>query len=136
MKTLGTSLLLTVALGLAVAGGVLVLGLEASTRLGALVGALVSTVIGALAVVIKTAAPIAGGTKGVQALLSRQVLSLFLRLGAVALGAAALHLNDAGPSAPLAFVVTFFIAYLGQQVVEVRSLLAVRQSTAKSEVTP
>jgi hypothetical protein len=136
VKTLGTSLLLTLALGLAVAGGVLLLGLEASTRLGALVGAGVSTAIGALAVVIKTASPIAGGTRGIQVLLSRQVLSLFLRLGAVGLGAAALHLNGAGPSAPLAFVVTFFIAYLGQQVVEVRSLLAVRQSPAKSEVTP
>ncbi|MEW5740601.1 MAG: hypothetical protein AB1938_16855 [Myxococcota bacterium] len=136
MKTLGTSLLLSFTLGLAVAAGALVLGLEPSVRTAALVGAGVSTAVGALALVIKTAAPISGGTKGVQALLSRQVLSLFLRLGAVGLGAASLHLNGASSSASLAFVVTFFIAYLGQQVVEVRSLLAVRQSAAKPEVTP
>ncbi|GMU58559.1 MAG: hypothetical protein AMXMBFR34_03220 [Myxococcaceae bacterium] len=136
MKTLGTSLLLTVALGLAVAAGALVLGLEASVRAAALVGAGVSTAVGALALVIKTASPVSGGTKGLQALLSRQVVSLFLRLGTVGLGAAALQLNGAGSSAALAFVVTFFIAYLGQQVVEVRSLLAVRQSAAKPEVTP
>jgi hypothetical protein len=136
VKTLGTSLLTTFALGLAAAAGALLLGLDGEVRTAALVGAGVSTAVGALALVIKTASPISGGTKGVQALLSRQVLSLFLRLGAVGLGAASLHLNGAGPSASLAFVVTFFIAYLGQQVVEVRSLLSVRQSAAKPEVTP
>lgn len=142
MKTLGTSLLVTFALGAAVAAGVLALGLDAGLRTAALVGAGVSTAIGALALVIKTATPVKGGTRGLQMLMSRQVLSLALRLGAVGLGAFALRggvgaADDSNATAaPMAFVVTFFIVYLGQQVVEVRSLLAVRDSAAKSEVTP
>jgi hypothetical protein len=135
MKTLGTSLLSTLAFGLAVAAGARLLVHEGAARTAALVGAAVSTAVGALALVMKTAAPISGGTKGVQALLSRQVLALFLRLGAVGLGAASLHFDGAGALASLAFVVTFFIAYLGQQVVEVRSLLSVRQRAEKPEVT-
>ncbi len=133
MKSLGTNLLWTLALGLAVAGGVWVLGLEPATQTAGLVGAGVSTAVGALALVVKTAAPVNGGLRGVQAVLSRQALSLFLRLGTLGLGAFALR-NAGGE--PMAFVLTFFLAYLGQQVVEVRGLLAVRQSAAKSGVTP
>jgi hypothetical protein len=133
VKTLGASLLITCAVGLVVAGGALVLGLEPAVFTAALLGSGVSTLLGALALVIKVASPLAGGTGGLRALLSRQVLALFLRLGAVLLGAVALRENGA---ASVAFVMTFFIAYLGQQVVEVRSLLAVRQGAAKSEVTP
>lgn len=131
MKTLSTSLLLTVAVGAVVAGGALVLGLAPAVREAALLGSGVSTLLGGLALLIKTAAPLQGGTSGLRALLSRHVLALFLRLGAVLLGAVALREDGA---AAIAFVMTFFIAYLGQQVVEVRSLLAVR--AAKSEVTP
>lgn len=133
MKTLSTSLLITFAVGAVVAGGVLVLGLEPAVRTAAWLGTGVSTALGALALLIKTASPLKGGTSGLRALLSRHVLALFLRLGAVLLGAVALRENG---SAAIAFVMTFFIAYLGQQVVEVRSLLAVRQGAAKSEVTP
>lgn len=133
MKTLGISLLITVAVGAVVAAGALVLGLDPAVRTAALVGSGISTLLGALALLIKTASPLEGGTGGLRALLSRHVLALFLRLGAVLLGAVALRENG---SAAIAFVMTFFIAYLGQQVVEVRSLLAVRQRAAKSEVTP
>jgi hypothetical protein len=133
VKALGISLLITVAVGAVVVVGALVLGLGSAVRTAALLGSGVSTLLGALALLIKTASPLKGGTSGLRALLSRHVLALFLRLGAVLLGAVALRENG---SAAIAFVMTFFIAYLGQQVVEVRSLLAVRQSAAKSEVTP
>jgi hypothetical protein len=133
VKTLSTSLLITVAVGAAVAVGVLVTGLAPAVRTAAWLGAGVSTALGALALLIKTASPLGGGPSGLRTLLSRQVLALFLRLGAVLLGAVALRGDGA---AAVAFVMTFFIAYLGQQVVEVRSLLAVRQGVAKSEVTP
>lgn len=133
MKTLGFSMGLSVAAGALSALVVSFLPLDAGTRTSAFLGVGVGTAIGLLALVIKTqlATLAPTGTASVKAVLTGQVLTFFLRLVAIGTGAIALH-NDEALS-PVAFVLAFFSVYLGQQFVEVRSLLAAR--AAKTEVS-
>jgi hypothetical protein len=107
--------------------------LEPGPRSSAMLGVAVGTIVGLLAIVIKTqlVALAPAGSTGVQAVLAGQVLTFFLRLLAVGVGALALHQNPL--ASPVAYVLTFFTVYLAQQFVEVRSLLAAR--AAKTGVT-
>lgn len=137
MKSLAANLAVTLALGGLVAALVDVFPLEAGLRQSALLGAAVSTVLGAVALLIKTqlAAVVTRGTAAVKALVTGQTLAFLLRLLAVGVGAFALKQDTA--QSPIAFVVAFFAVYLAQQFVEVRSLLAVHGGPAKSsEVSP
>lgn len=120
--TLGVGALVSVCAVLLTAGG--------AERAAALWGAGVSTVVGVLMVSLKSL-PLARGTGALKDALARQVLALMVRLGVVGAGAVVLHRDF---SAAMAFVVAFFIAYLGQQVVEVRSLLTARGRADKHEV--
>lgn len=132
MKNFATALVLELLIVALVGGAVMVLSLGAGERAAALLGVGVSGLLGALALLVKTQVAKLS-TKGVKQLLSAQVSMFLLRLVAVGVGALALRGDEA--SSPVAFVLAFFAVYLGQQVVEVRSVLAVRQP-AKSGVTP
>ncbi len=125
---------MTLALGGLVAALVFVLPLEATDRTTWLVGSLVSALIGALAMVIKTQLSGDGltGTAAMKALITAQGLTFMLRL--IALGVGALAVKQAGLS-PMTFVVAFFLVSLSQQVLETRSLLSARHPVKSSEVT-
>jgi hypothetical protein len=133
VKSFGFSLGLSVLAGALVALGVAVFPLEAGLRSSAFLGVGVGAVIGVLSLIIKTqlVALLPGSRGGLQAVLTGQVLTFLLRLLAVGAGALALHGDE--QSSPVAFVLTFFLVYLAQQFVEVRSLLAMR--AVKPEVT-
>ncbi len=113
---------LTLALGALVAALVFVLPLG-DGQTSWLVGALVSAVVGALTLSVKSllSTPGLSGAAALKALLTAQGLAFMLRLVAVAIGAFALVQN--GQSA-MPFVISFFVVSLAQQVLETRSLLA------------
>lgn len=122
MKSLATTLPLTLGLGALVAALVYVFPLgEGQTPW--LVGALVSALVGALTLAVKSllSAPDLKGAAALRALLTAQGLAFMLRLIAVGLGAFALQQNGL---APMPFVISFFVVSLAQQVLETRSLLA------------
>lgn len=123
MKSLNTMLPLTLALGGVVAALAFVLPIEAGSRTSALIGALVASALGAIALVLKT--QLGKGLTGTAALkvtMTTLGLSFMLRLMAVGLGAVVLKQNP--ELSPFAFVIAFFVVSLSQQVLETRSLLS------------
>jgi hypothetical protein len=126
MKSLALNLSLVVLLGAVAAGLVSGLGLDDGTRLSAYVGVLAGTAMGLLTLLIKTqlAGRVSGGISGVKALVAALGVTFFLRLLGIAAGLVGLH---GEPSAsPIAFVIAFFAVSLGQQALEMKSLLAAR----------
>lgn len=113
---------LTLALGALVAALVFVFPLG-DGQTAWLTGALVSAVVGALTLSVKSllSTPGLSGAAALKALLTAQGLAFMLRLVAVGIGAFALVQN--GQSA-MPFVISFFVVSLAQQVLETRSLLA------------
>lgn len=135
MKKLSTMLPLTIALGGVVAALVFVLPLDAAGQTSWLIGSLVSSLLGALALVVKTQLAPQGvsGAAALKGLLAGQGLAFMLRLMAVGVGAVALKQAELSP---FAFVISFFVVSLAQQVLETRSLLAATNPVKSSEVTP
>ncbi|MFZ5439094.1 MAG: hypothetical protein ACOZQL_03755 [Myxococcota bacterium] len=135
MKKLTVTLPLTLALGGLVAALVPVLPLDAAGQTSWLVGCLVSAVLGVLALVVKTLLAPSGltGAAALKGLLAGQGLAFLLRLIAVGVGAVAMKQSDLSP---FAFVISFFVVSLAQQVVETRTLLAANNPVKSSEVTP
>lgn len=135
MKKLTATIPLTIALGGVVAALVLVLPLDAAGQTSWLVGCLVSSLLGALALVIKTQLAPTGltGAAALKGLLAGQGLAFMLRLLAVGVGAVAIKQAELSP---FAFVISFFVVSLSQQVLETRSLLAATNPVKSSEVTP
>lgn len=121
MKSLATTLPVTLALGGLVGAVVAVLPLEAADRTSALIGALAAAVLGAVVLVLKTQLAGAGlkGTAAIKALVTAQGLSFLLRLIVVGVGAFALR----GALSPIAYVIAFFAVSLPQQALETKSLL-------------
>ncbi len=126
MKSLALTLSLVVALGAVAAGFVWAAGFEPGVRLSALVGVLAGTAMGLLTVLIKTqlAGRVSHGLPGLKALLAAQGITFALRLVGLAAGLVGLHGEPA--SSPIAFVIAFFAVSLGQQALEMKSLLAAR----------
>jgi hypothetical protein len=124
VKSLSTTLPLTLALGGLVALLVFVLPLDAGDRTSAWIGTLVASLLGAVALVIKTQFSGMGltGTAAMKALVTAQGLAFMLRLIAVGVGAVSLKQHEA--LSPMAFVIAFFVVSLSQQALETRSLLA------------
>lgn len=131
MKSLATTLPLTLALGGLVGAVVAVLPLEAADRTSALVGVLVAAGLGAGVLALKTQLAGAGlaGTAAVKALVAAQGLSFLLRLVAVGVGAFALR---GWGFSPIAYVLAFFAVSLPQQALETRSLLRGSTTPLKS----
>ena len=131
MKSLTTTLPLTLALGGLVALLVFVLPLDAGDRTSAWIGTGVASLLGAVALVIKTQFSGMGltGTAAMKALVTAQGLAFMLRLIAVGVGAVWLKQNES--LSPMAFVIAFFVVSLSQQALETRSLLtgATRKSS-------
>lgn len=114
---------LTLALGGVVAALAVVLPLDAGTQTSALIGALVASVLGAVAMVLKTQLGRGlSGNSALKALMTAQGLAFMLRLLAVGLGAIMIKQDEALSS--MAFVIAFFVVTLGQQLLETRSLLS------------
>lgn len=137
MKTLGTSLPLSLAIGGVVALLLFALPLSPEDARAWLLGAMVSSVIGVVSLVLKTKLS-AGltGTAAIKALLTAQVSSFLLRLLGVGAGAFAMKQQELSP---LLYVVSYFLVSLPQQVLETKSLLAKSPAPApakSSEVTP
>lgn len=126
MKSLTLTLSLVVALGVVAGALVSGLGLDEGTSLSAYVGVLTGTAMGLLTLLIKTqlAGRITGGIAGVKALVAGLGVTFFLRLLGIAAGLIGLHGNPA--ASPIAFVIAFFAVSLGQQALEMKSLLAAR----------
>ena len=123
MKALNITLPLTLAFGGAVAVAALVLPLAPEVRSSALIGALVASLFGGLAMVIKTLLSGEGsnGAGAVKWLLMAQGASFTLRLVGVVAGAVALKVLNLSA---VAFVIAFFVVSLCQQLLETRALLA------------
>ncbi|MBL8912528.1 MAG: hypothetical protein JNM17_17680 [Archangium sp.] len=130
MKSLTTTLPLTIAIGGAVAALSLVLPFEAASKTSWLIGALIAAFTGAIVLALKLmlAGPASiKGTAAMKAVLTAQMLSLFVRIIAVGVGAFALKNAELSP---IMFVFSFALVSMGQQFVEAKSLLA-----RKTEVT-
>ena len=123
MKPLNSMLPLTIALGGVVAALAVVLPIDQGSRTSALIGALMAALLGTVSMVLKT--QLGKGLTGTAALkvtMTTQGLSFMLRMLAVALGAVVLKQDPT--LSPMAYVIAFFVASLGQQVLETRSLLS------------
>lgn len=131
MKTLNAMLASTVALSGLVGVCAMVLPLDEGMKTSALIGALASSVMGTLVIVLKT--QLGKGLTGAAALkvmMTSLGLTFMLRLLTVAMGAIVLKQNES--LSPIAFVIAFFISSLLQQLLETRSLLSslpVKQSS-------
>lgn len=130
MKSLATTLPLTLALGGLVGAVAAVLPLEAPDRTSAFIGALAAAVLGAVVLVLKTQLGGLGlkGTAAIKALVTAQGLSFLLRLVVVGVGAFALR----GDLSPIAYVIAFFAVSLPQQALETKSLLSGSNTQMKS----
>lgn len=135
VKSLATTLPLTLALGGLVAGVALLLPLEAESRTSSLIGALLASLVGGLVMVIKSQLAGAGlaGPASVKSLLTAQVSTFLLRLLAVGVGAAVLKGRELSP---VAFAIAFMVVSLLQQMLETHHLLAgtTRSARVKPEV--
>jgi uncharacterized membrane protein len=134
VKSLSSTLPLTLAIGGLAAALSLVLPFEASSKTSWLIGALAAAGTGAIVLTLKLL--VAGpsslkGTAAMKAVLTAQMLSFFVRLIAVGLGAFVLKQNELSP---IMFVFSFALVSLGQQFLEAKALLA--RNPVKSEVTP
>lgn len=118
--------------GLFVVGLALAFGLEAPTERAALLGALVSTVFGVVALVQKARASdrLPAGPAAVKQLLSAQVGTLLLRLAAVLVGGFAVKRQGLEP---IAYVLAFFACYVVQQLIEMRYVLAANRHAGPVE---
>lgn len=151
VKSLNTMLPLTLALGGVVAIFVLVVPMEAPVRTSALLGALVSSVLGGVVMALKSLLTrgnrqsdfsprtLTGevdvgptGTAALKAVMAAQVLAFMLRLIAVGVGAVAVKQAEA--LSPMAFVIAFFAVSVAQQMLETRNLLAGTVKVKSSEV--
>lgn len=114
------------------AGVVFALGLGRDVEVAALVGAVVSTVFGLVALFQKarTSEQLSPGAAGVKQLLSTQVVTLGLRLGAVLLGGFAMKRQG---FEPIAYVLAFFACYVVQQFIEMRFVLAANRPAGAVE---
>lgn len=133
MKSLSTTIPLTLAIGGLVAALSVVLPFEAMSKTSWLIGALAAAVTGAIVLTLKVAiaAPTSmTGTAAMKAVLTAQMLSIMVRLIAVGLGAFVLKNAELSP---VMFVFAFALVSLGQQFLEAKSLLA--RSPVKSGVT-
>ena len=124
MRAGPASYLVTALTGAAVALLASALELAPAAREAAWWGALASTATGVVALLWKgrVAAQETSGTRALKALFTVQVLVLGVR--AVAVLAGALLIKARGEDALVAFVLSFFLVYLLQQVIEVRLLLS------------
>jgi hypothetical protein len=122
VKSLATTLPVTLALGGLVGALVAVLPLEAADRTSAFIGALAAALLGAVVLALKTQLGGLGlkGTAAIKALVTAQGLSFLLRLIVVGVGAFALR---GGELSPIAYVISFFAVSLPQQALETQSLL-------------
>lgn len=134
MKSFLQKLPLTLALGGLAAAVTLVLRFEPAERSAWLVGCLTAAVLGALTLLLKTTLTGMGltGAAALKALMTAQMLTFFLRLLVVGVGAFGTQQNDLSP---VYFVIAFFVVSLAQQVLETRSLLSARHPVKSSEVT-
>lgn len=132
MKSLSTTLPVTLAIAGVVGALVSVLPLEAAERTSAFIGALAAGVLGAVVLVLKTQLGGLGlkGQAAFKALMTAQGLSFFLRLIVVGVGAFALK----GELSPMAYVLSFFAVSLPQQALETRALLSGTTQLKSSEV--
>lgn len=130
MKSLATTLPLTLALGGLVGAVAAVLPLEAADRTSAFLGALAAAALGAVVLVLKTQLGGRGlqGTAALKALVTAQGLAFLLRLSVVGVGAFALR----GELSPIAYVIAFFAVSLPQQALETKSLLCGSPTQMKS----
>ena len=123
MKPLSTQLLTTLAIAAAGAAVVMLLPLAGVAHDSALLGALGASLLGVVAMVLKT--QLGKGLTGnaaLRALVTAQGLAFMLRL--LAVGASAIVIKDSEALSPAPFVITFFVVSLAQQALETRSLLA------------
>lgn len=137
MKSLATTLPLTLALGGLVAGVALLLPLEAESRTSSLIGALLASLVGGLVMVIKSQLAGVGlaGMEAIKALMMALGLSFLFRLTAVGVGV--IIIKQVDTLSPFVFVIGFLVVSLGQQLLETRTLLAAARNPVKSsEVTP
>jgi hypothetical protein len=137
VKSLTSTLPLTLAIGGLAAAAALVLPFEAGSKTSWLIGALAAAVTGAVVLTLKLAVAAPStmtGAAAMKAVLTAQMLSLFVRLIAVGVGAFVLKQNELSP---IMFVFSFALVSLGQQFLEAKSLLArAPAKSVKSEVTP
>lgn len=126
------SLLMVAAVGALAAALLLTLELEPLTRTSALAGAALSTVLGAVVLFIKAALlGRANGLKDLKVQLGSMGASFGLRL--LGIGAGVLWLRRMGLPYE-GFLLTFFVCYLAQQVIEVRYVLRAAVAVATPEV--
>jgi hypothetical protein len=128
-----TSVVLVIVAGLLGVGVVFALALSPTAQVGALVGLVVGTVFGLVALALKAlAAPGEGlrGTASVKHVLAAQVGALLLRLSAVLVGAFACKRQGLEP---IAYVLAFFACYLLQQMVEMWFVLAANRRAGTLE---
>jgi hypothetical protein len=132
VKSLSSTLPLTLALAGLVGAVVAVLPLEHVERTSGFIGVLAAAVLGAVVLVLKTqlGALSLTGTAALKALMTAQGLSFLLRLIVVGVGAFALKAD----SSPMAFVIAFFAVSLPQQALETRALLRGTTQMKSSEV--
>lgn len=122
MKPLNSMLVSTLALGGVVGVLAMVLPMEEGMKTSALIGALAASVMGVLAIVLKT--QLGKGLTGAAALkvmMTSLGLTFMLRLLTVGLGAMVVKQDEA--LSPFAFVIAFFVSSLLQQALETRSML-------------
>ena len=122
MKSLTTTILLSLSVGALVAAAALLAQLS-EVQGSWLLGAIVASVTGVITLALKATLGNAKleGTAALKALLAAQGAAFGLRLLAVGVGAFAVK-GYAG--SPPAFVISFLAVSLAQQVIEARSLLA------------
>lgn len=118
--------------GLFATGVVFALGLSREVELAALIGAIVSTVFGLVALFQKarSSTELPTGPAGVKQLLSVQVVTLLVRLFAVLVGGFAVKRQGLEP---IAYVLAFFACYVVQQFVEMRFVLAANRHAGAVE---
>lgn len=130
--SMSSSAMMVVVAGLFATGLVFALGLSREVELAALIGAIVSTVFGLVALFQKarSSAELPTGPAGVKQLLSVQVVTLLVRLGAVLVGGFAVKRQGLEP---IAYVLAFFACYVVQQFVEMRFVLAANRQAGAVE---
>jgi hypothetical protein len=122
VKSLTTTILLSLTVGAFVAGVALLAQLS-DVQGSWLLGSIVASVIGVVTMALKSTLANAKleGAASLKALLAAQGAAFGIRLLAVGVGAFAVKGYDGSPPA---FVISFLIVSLAQQVIEARSLLA------------
>lgn len=130
--SMSSSAMMVLVAGLFATGVVFALGLSREVELAALIGAIVSTVFGLVALFQKarSSTELPTGPAGVKQLLSVQVVTLLVRLFAVLVGGFAVKRQGLEP---IAYVLAFFACYVVQQFVEMRFVLAANRQAGTVE---